>query len=137
MALSSLDLELPLLLHLLLCFFGIEPYPLLRFPRRCSPSSIAAAQWLGPAVKSQNPGARPLLDRVVKRGNRRSTWLPQGLNSFGSVPEPYGPTSGDGSTNGGGSGAARVGEDGGGVSVRGASGPWGWPHGPMKMHAIR
>jgi hypothetical protein len=47
----------------------------------------------------------------------------------------------DGSTDGsGGGGAARVSEVGEGssdASVRGASGPWGQPLGPMVMRAVR
>jgi hypothetical protein len=65
-ALPSLDLELPLLLHLLLCSSGVEPLLLLHFPRRRSPSSITAAQRLGPAIKSQDPGTRPLPDGAAK-----------------------------------------------------------------------
>jgi hypothetical protein len=56
------------------------------------------------------------------------------LNRSDDVPEPDGPASVDGSAGGGGDGAARVGEvgdDGGDDSVRGASGPWGRPLGPM------
>jgi hypothetical protein len=57
-----------------------------------------------------------------------------GLNRSGDVPEPDGSASMDGSAGGG---AARVGEVGGDGLVRGASGPWGWPLGPMAMCAVR
>jgi hypothetical protein len=140
MALLSLDLVLPLLLLLLMCSSDAKPYPFLHYPRCYSPSSITASQWLGPAIESQDLGARPLLDGAAKRANRRSTRLPHGLNSSGGVPEPDGPTSGDGSVSGDGGGAARVGEVGevdDVVSIRGASGPWGRSRGPMEMHTVR
>jgi hypothetical protein len=77
---------------------------------------------------------------VVKRANRQSTRLPHGLNRSGDVLEPDGLASGDGSTGGDDGGVARVsevGEDGGEGSVRGASGPWGQPLGPMVIRVIR
>jgi hypothetical protein len=60
--------------------------------------------------------------------------LPHGLNRSGGVPKPDGLASGDGSTGDDDGGAARVD---GMVSVRGTSGPWGRPHGPTEMRAIR
>jgi hypothetical protein len=140
MASPLLDIVLPLLLLLLVCSSGIEPYLLLHFPRCHSPSSIAATQWLGSIIESQDPGGQPLPDGVAKRANCLSTRLTHRLNSSTGVPEPDGPASTDGSTYGGGSGAARVddvGEDDGVESVRGASGPWGRPCGPTEMHAVR
>jgi hypothetical protein len=64
--------------------------------------------------------------------------LPHRLSSTGGDPEPEGLASLEGST-GGGPGAAREGVDelGGMVEVRGASGPWGRPLGPMEIHAVR
>jgi hypothetical protein len=137
MALPSLDLELPILLLLLLCSSGAELYPLFLFPWRRSPSSIAAAQWLSPAIESQDPGVWPFPDGVPKWANHRSTRLSHGLNSSDGVSEPDSPASGDESVGGGSGGAARVSEDGGVISVRGASGPWGQPHGPLEMCAAR
>jgi hypothetical protein len=104
----------------LICPFGAEPFPLLHFPRRRSPTSIIVAQRLGSSVESQDPGIRPLLDGAAKRANRRSTRLPHGLNKTDDVLELDGPVSRDGSTGGGSGGAARVvevGEDGGEGSV--------------------
>jgi hypothetical protein len=60
--------------------------------------------------------------------------LPHGLNRSGGVPEPDGLALGDGSTGDGDGGAARVDDM---VSVRGTSGPWGRPHEPTEMRAIR
>jgi hypothetical protein len=136
MAPPALDLVLPLLLLILVCSSGAKLYPLLHFPWRHSPYSIAAAQRLSPIIESLDLGAWPLPDWVAKRANRRSIRLPHGLNRSGGVPEPDGPTSGDGSAGGGGSGsgAARVG---GVVSIHGASGPWGRPHGPTEMRVVR
>jgi hypothetical protein len=133
MAPSSSDLVLTLLLLLLVTSFDVEPYPLLHLPRRHSPSSIAVAQRLG----HQDPGTWPLPDGAVKQANCWGTQLPHGLNRSDGVPEPDGSASGDGSTDDGG-GAARdgVGEDGGVVAVHGASGPKGWPRGPMEMRAF-
>jgi hypothetical protein len=56
MAPPSVDLVLPLLLLLLMCSSGSGSYPLLHYPRRCSPSSIAATQQLSPAIESQDSG---------------------------------------------------------------------------------
>jgi hypothetical protein len=53
------------------------------------------------------------------------------------VPEPNKPASVDGSAGGGAAKVDEVGEGGGDGSVRGASGPWGRPLGPMVMRAIR
>jgi hypothetical protein len=61
--------------------------------------------------------------------------LPHILNRSGSVPEPDGPTSVDGSTDVGGVTRDGVGEVG-GMVVRGASGPWGWPREPMEILAV-
>jgi hypothetical protein len=93
-----------------ICSSGTEPLLLLLCPRCHSPSSIAAAQWLGLAVESQDLGTHPLSDGAV------------------SV---------DGNAGGGGGGATRVGEGSGDGSVRGANGPWGRPLGPMVMHVVR
>jgi hypothetical protein len=79
--------------------------------RSSSSTSLDAAQRLGPAVESQDPGAWPLLDGAAKRVNRQSTRLPHGLNRSCGVPEPDEPSSVDGSANGdGGRGAARASE---------------------------
>jgi hypothetical protein len=138
MAPPSPDLVLPLLLLHLVTSSGVKPYPFALLPWHRSPSSIAAAQWLSPAVESQDPGVRPLPDGAAKQVNHRSTQLPHRLNRSDGVSEPDGPVSGDGSAGGGG-GAARdeVGEVGGVVVVRSASGPGGRPRGPMKVHAVR
>jgi hypothetical protein len=45
---------------------GAESYPLALLPQCRSPSSITAAQQLGPAVVSHDPGAQPLPDGAVK-----------------------------------------------------------------------
>jgi hypothetical protein len=123
------------------CSSDVEPLQFLYFPRRHSPSPIAAAQRLGPVVESQDPCTQLLLDGVVKRANRRSIRLPHELNRSCGVSEPDGPTLVDGSIDsGGGGGVARVGEVGEGSgdgSIRGTSGPWGRPLGPMVMRAIR
>jgi hypothetical protein len=58
------------------------------------------------------------------------------LNRSGSIPEPDGPASVDGSTGGGGAmreGVSEVGD----VVVLGVSGPWGRPHGPLEILAVR
>jgi hypothetical protein len=103
---------------------------------RCrSPSSITAAQRLGLAVESQDLGVWPLPVGAVKRANCRSTRLPYGLNKSGSVLEPDGPTSGDGSIDGGGATRDGVSEVD-GMVVHGASGPWGWPYGPMEILTV-
>jgi hypothetical protein len=95
------------------------------------------AQRLGPTVESQDPGTWPLPDGAVKQANCWGTQLPHGLNKSDGVPEPDGPASGDGSTDGdGGTTRDGVGEDGGVVAVRGASGPKGRPRGPMEMRAF-
>jgi hypothetical protein len=140
MASLLLYLVLPLLLLLLLCSSDGEPYLLLRFPRCRSPSSIITNQWLSLTVESQDTGVRPVPDGVVKWVNHQSTRLSHRLNSSSGVSEPDGSTLGDGSTGGGSGGAARVSEvseDGGVVSVSGASGPWGWPRGPTEMHVVQ
>jgi hypothetical protein len=64
--------------------------------------------------------------------------LPHVLLRSGGVPEPEGPASLEGSV-GIGPNMAREGvsEVGGVVTVRGVSGPWGRPRGPMEMHAVR
>jgi hypothetical protein len=69
--------------------------------------------------------------------NHQSTRLSHRLNSSSGVSELDGSTLGDGSAGGGSGGAARVSEDGGVVSVSGASGPWGWPRGPTEMHVVQ
>jgi hypothetical protein len=121
-----------------LCSSGAESYPHLPFPQHCSPSSIAIAQRLGLAVKSQDPGARPLPDGAMKRVNCRSTRLPHRLNRSGVIAEPDGLASRDGRASGGGaSRVGEVGEDDGEGSVRGANGPWGRPSGSMVMHAVQ
>jgi hypothetical protein len=56
----------------------------------------------------------------------------------GSVPEPEGPASLEGSADGGPAAAREgVGKVGGVVAVLSASGPWGQPIGPMEIHAVR
>jgi hypothetical protein len=140
MASSSLDLVLPLFLLLLVCSSGVEPYPLLHYPQCHSTSSITTTQWFGSVVESQDLGAQPLPDRAVKRADHRSTLLPHRLNNSDGVLELDEPALGDGSTDGGGGGAARVdevSEVGSAVSVSGASGPWGRPRGPMEMRAVQ
>jgi hypothetical protein len=106
MAPSSLDLVLPFLV----CSSGVEPYPLLHYPRCRSTSSITTTQWFGPVVKSQDLGVRPLPDGAAKRADHRSTLLPHRLNSSDGVLELDRPALGDGSTDCGGGGAARVSE---------------------------
>jgi hypothetical protein len=63
--------------------------------------------------------------------------LPHGLSSTDGDPEPEGPTSLEGSADGG-LGVVRegVGELSGVVAVRGASGPWGRPLRPMEIDAV-
>jgi hypothetical protein len=64
--------------------------------------------------------------------------LPHRLLRFGGVLELEGPASLEGSADDGPSAAREgVGEVGGVVVVRGASGPWGGPCGPMEMPAVR
>jgi hypothetical protein len=60
--------------------------------------------------------------------------LPHGLSSTSGDPEPEGPASLEGSTDGG-PGTVREGvsELGGVVAVRGVSGPWGRPLRPMEI----
>jgi hypothetical protein len=77
----------------------------------------------------------PLPVGAVKRANRRSTRLPHGLNKSGSVLEPNGPTSGDGSIDDGGATRDGVSEVD-GMVVHGTSGPWGWPYGPMEILTV-
>jgi hypothetical protein len=105
-------------------------------PWCCSPSSITAAQRLGPAVESQDPGTRPLPVGAVKWANHRSTWLPHGLNRSDSVPELDGPASVGGSVNGGGVTKYSVGEVGGVVVVCDTIGPWGRPRGLMVILVV-
>jgi hypothetical protein len=96
--------------------------------------------WPGRRVPGPDPSARPLPDGEAKRANHRSTHLPHKLNRSDDVPEPDRPASVDESAGGGGGGAARVGEIGEGGdddSVRGTSGPWVRPLGPMVMCAVR
>jgi hypothetical protein len=120
MAPPSLDLVLPLLLLFLAYSSDAESNPLLQFPRRRSPSSIAASQRLGPTVESQDSGTQPLPDGAVKQANCQSTRLPHRLNRSSGVPEHDRSASRDGSTGGGGDGAvgvSEVGEDDGEGSV--------------------
>jgi hypothetical protein len=123
------------LLLLLVTSSGVESYPLALVPRRRSPSS-STAHRIGPTVKSHDPGAWPLPDGVVKWANRQSSQLLHELFRFGGIPESEGPTSLEGSDDGGGVARDGVDEVGGVVAVRGASGPWGWPRGPMEIHVI-
>jgi hypothetical protein len=102
-----------------------------------APLLLSVAYWLGPAVESHDPGARPLSDGVAWWANRRSSWLPHGLFRSGGVSEPEGPAALEGSA-GSGPGAARegIGEVGGVVAVLSASDPWGQPRGPMEILAV-
>jgi hypothetical protein len=136
MAPPSPDLILPLLLLLLVSSSGAEPYPLALVPQRCSPSS-SAAYWLGPAIESHDPGARPLPDGTTWWLNQRSSRLLHRLLRTGGVLEPEGPASLEGNA-GSGSDAARegVGEVGSVVPIRGDSGPWGQPRGPMELCVV-
>jgi hypothetical protein len=131
MAPSSPDM----VLLLLVTSSGAESYPLALVPRRRSPSSSATHQ-LGPAVKSHDPGTRPLPNWVAKWANQRSIWLPHKLLRSNGVPEAKGFASLQGSADGR---AARdgVSEVGGVVAVCGVSDPWGRPHGPMEMRTVR
>jgi hypothetical protein len=96
------------------------------------------AHRLGPVIESHDSGAQPLSNGAARWANRWSIWLPHGLFRSGSVLEPEGPASLEGSA-GSSLGTMREGvvEVGGVVAVRGASGPWGPPLRPMKMHAVR
>jgi hypothetical protein len=133
----SPDLVLLLLLLLLVTSFGVKPYPFALVPRCRSPSS-SVTHRLGPTIESNDSGARPLLDGVVRWVNQRSSQVPHRLLRSGGVPESEGPASLEGSA-GGGPDVVRegVGEVGSVVMVRGASGPWGRPRGPMEMCAVR
>jgi hypothetical protein len=62
--------------------------------------------------------------------------LPHGLNRSDGAPEPDGPASVDGSIGGGAAMREGVNEVS-GVVVLSANGPWGWPHGPMEILAVR
>jgi hypothetical protein len=96
------------------------------------------AHRLGTTVESHDPGAQPLPDGAARWVNRRSSRLPHRLLRSGGVPEPEGPSLLEGSACGGPSVAREgVGDVGGMVVVRGASGRWGRPLGPMEMHAVR
>jgi hypothetical protein len=109
------------------------------------------AHRLGPVIESHDSGAQPLSNGAARWANRWSIWLPHGLFRSGSVLEPEGPASLEGSVGssegpaslegsvGSSLGTMREGvvEVGGVVAVRGASGPWGPPLRPMKMHAVR
>jgi hypothetical protein len=96
------------------------------------------AHRLGPAIESNDPGARPLPNGAAWWANRWSSRLPHRLFRSGGVQETKGPTSLEGSA-GGGPAVARegVGEVGSVVVVCGASGPWSRPCGLMDMCAIR
>jgi hypothetical protein len=131
MAPSSPDM----VLLLLVTSSGAEPYPLALVPRRRSPSS-SATHRLGPAVKSHDPGARPLPNWVAKWANQWSIWLPHKLLRSNGVPEAKGFASLEGSADGG-TTRDSVSEVGGVVAVCGVSDPWGRPHGPMEMRTIR
>jgi hypothetical protein len=63
--------------------------------------------------------------------------LPHELLRSDGIPEPEGPASLEGSASGGPGMVRGVGEVGGVISVRGASGPWGQPRGPTEMRAVR
>jgi hypothetical protein len=94
--------------------------------------------WLRPAAESQGLGARPLPFGVARWENQwRSRFLHR-LKRAGGEPDPEGPTSLEGSAAGG-PGATRVGvgEPGGMVASRDASGPWGRPLGPMEILTVR
>jgi hypothetical protein len=125
-----------LVLLLLVTSSGVEPYPLAFVPQRHSPSS-SVAHRLGPTVESNDPGTRPLMDGAVKWANQWSGQLPHKLFRSGGIPESEGPASLEGSA--GGVGAAREGvsEVGVVVVVRGTSGPWGRPRGPMEICAVQ
>jgi hypothetical protein len=87
------------------------------------PSSLAAHQ-LGPAVKSHDPGARPLPDGAAWWVNRWSSQLSHRLFRSHSVPEPEGLALLEGSADGGPDVVREgVGEVGGMVAVRGANSP--------------
>jgi hypothetical protein len=126
-----------LVLLLLVTSSGVKPYPFALVPRCRSPSS-SVTHRLGPTIESNDSGAQPLLDGVVRWVNQWSSQVPHGLLRFGGVPEFEGPGSLEGSA-GGGPDVVRegVGEVGSVVMVRGASGPWGRPREPMEMCAIR
>jgi hypothetical protein len=103
-----------------------------------TPSLPQPVHRLGPAVESHDLGAQPLSDGAVWGANRRSSRLSHRLFRSDGVTEPEGPAPLEGSA-GSGPGVARegVGEVGGVVVVCGASGPWGWSHGPMEIHVVR
>jgi hypothetical protein len=117
---ASLSPDLVLLL--LVTSSSAEPYPLTLVPRRRSPSS-SVAYWLGSIIESHDLGARHLSDGVAKWANRQSSRLPHELLRFGGVPGSKGLASLEGSAGSGGVARDSVGEVGGVVVVRGASGP--------------
>jgi hypothetical protein len=88
---------------------------------------------LGPTIESHEPGAWPLPDGAAWWANQRRNRLPHRLLRFGGVLETEGPALLEGNA-GGGPSVVREGvsEVGGVVAVRGASGPWGRPRGPME-----
>jgi hypothetical protein len=87
---------------------------------------------------SHDPDPQSLPNVAAKWANRRSSRLLHELLRSGGVSKSEGPTSLEGSAGGSGD-VTRGGVDevGGVVAVRGASGPWGRPRGPMETRAVR
>jgi hypothetical protein len=113
-----------------------EPYSLTLVPWRCSPSS-SIAHWLGPANECHDPGIWPLPVGAAKWANQRSSRLSHEFLRSGGIPESEGPALFEGSAGGGGATNNGVNEVGSVMVVRGPSGPWGRPRGPMEILVVR